>query len=100
MLKSIESYGFVIIPEKLIQDDRLTPMSRLVFGKIYSLSISNGYCWATNGFFANYFKISIRTIGKCISELAKYNYIRVVFNRREVNQIKRKIFIIYESLIL
>ena len=100
MLKNTESCRFVMIPEKLIQDDRLTSMSKLVFGKIYSLSISNGYSYATNGFLANYFKISIRTIGKCISELSKYHYIQVIFDRKEVNQIKRKIFVIYENLIL
>ena len=90
--------NYIVIPEKIVQDKSLTPLSKLVFGKIYSLSKSEGYCWATNKFLAEYFNISKRTIGLCINLLVSNGYIYIKLQYKNQNNSKRKIYIVYDNI--
>lgn len=84
---------YLILPEKIATDCDLTPISRLIFAKIYGLSKSDGYCWATNKYLSQYFNVSIRTISMSISTLYKKKYISIFGNNS-----KRKIYINYSMI--
>ena len=53
---------YLIVPNTVAQDERLNNFDKLLFGKIYSLTKQQGYCWATNEYFASYFKESLSYI--------------------------------------
>lgn len=57
-------------------------------GIIYSLSIKNKVCFASNSYFANRLKVSNRTVTSSISKLRKEGYIYI-----EMNDNSRKIYL-------
>lgn len=84
---------YAIIPANVRYDKRLSPLTRLIYGEITALSNEKGYCFATNAYFANLYSMSNVSISRCISELKEHNYIRVVYDIKEKNVDKRKIYI-------
>ncbi|MDR2342836.1 MAG: helix-turn-helix domain-containing protein [Campylobacteraceae bacterium] len=82
---------YAVIAAKVGFDKRLCPSARLLFGVITSLSNKEGYCWATNQYFASLYDVSIRTITRWITKLSDFGYIKVVIDQKKGNE--RKIFI-------
>ena len=62
---------YLIVPNTVAQDERLNNFDKLLFGKIYSLTKQQGYCWATNEYFSSYFKESQSYISKSMKRLEK-----------------------------
>ncbi|WP_297286710.1 helix-turn-helix domain-containing protein [uncultured Brachyspira sp.] len=92
MNKDKKNY-YAIIPANVRYDKRLSPLTRLIYGEITALTNEKGYCFATNAYFANLYSMSNVSISRCISELKEHNYIRVVYDIKEKNVDKRKIYI-------
>ena len=92
MNKDKKNY-YAVIPANVRYDKRLSPLTRLIYGEITALSNEKGYCFATNAYFANLYSMSNISISRCISELKEHNYIRVVYDIKEKNVDKRKIYI-------
>ncbi|MEI0581500.1 helix-turn-helix domain-containing protein [Brachyspira pilosicoli] len=92
MNKDKKNY-YAVIPANVRYDKRLSPLTRLIYGEITALSNEKGYCFATNAYFANLYSMSNVSISRCISELKEHNYIRVVYDIKEKNVDKRKIYI-------
>lgn len=84
---------YAIIPANVRYDKRLSPLTRLIYGEITALTNEKGYCFATNAYFAKLYSMSNVSISRCISELKEHNYIRVVYDIKEKNVDKRKIYI-------
>lgn len=49
--------NFIIIPESIYRDERLSPRAVLLYGLVLSLS-QNGFCWANNRFFVERLGVS------------------------------------------
>lgn len=80
---------FCVIPSYILFDNNLTPHARLLYGLLSSLCKSKGYCWASNSYFAEKFKVTRKIASKWLSELAKNNHICI-----ELSQLsKRKIYL-------
>ncbi len=90
---------YLKIPERIILDERLKDFEKLLFCKIFSLSQSSGYCWATNCYLADYFKVSKSCISRGISRLNKFEYINLKLDVKEKNKCKRIIYINKSMLI-
>lgn len=90
--------SYLIIPEKVAQDNNLTPLAKILFAKIYSLTKQEGYCWATNKMLALYFNVTERTITSNINKLNKYGYIELKLDNIEFKNTKRIIYINYEKI--
>lgn len=91
MEKDIDTFISLVIPTSLLGYSRLTFLERLLLIDILSLCKKKGYCWATNEYFKNLFKVSKQTISKSISSLSKYGYIVLEYDRKEKNNSKRVI---------
>jgi len=74
-------------------DNNLPPNAKILYGQIKSLTYKNGYCFATNKYFADINKLSVRTISRLISTLAYYKYIKVDFKINDKGFKTREIFI-------
>ena len=77
------------VPFYVRYDRDLSPMARMMFGEITALSSSEGYCWASNKYFAELYGVSPSTISGWISELAEKKYVFLEITDRH----DRKIYI-------
>lgn len=87
---------YAVIPANVRYDEDLSANAKLIYGEITALTNQEGYCWATNAYFADLYKVSIRSVKGWISQLAEKGYIRTEvifkFGSKEVDQ--RKIYIV------
>lgn len=72
-------------PRILFNDRNLSKTDCSVLGLIISLTLKNGYCYASNEYLADYVKVSKRTISDSLSKIKRLKYIIVKYennNRR------------------
>lgn len=92
---NIRSSYYAIIPAYIRYNKELKFAERLLYGEITALSNKQGYCFASNRYFANLYDVSISTISRWISHLVELNtlYVEVVRNdKKEI--IERRIYVI------
>lgn len=80
---------YAIIPASVRYDKDLTANAKLLYGEITALCNAEGYCWASNNYFAELYGMSLRHISRLISQLHKKGYVKVVI----VNDFDRKIYL-------
>lgn len=86
---------FSILTADVRYDERLKANEKIMYSEITALSNKNGYCSASNTYFAKLYKVHKDTISDWINNLKKYGYIKIVLERKDgTKQInKRKIYI-------
>lgn len=86
---------YAIIPANVRYDKALTPNAKLLYAEITALANKNGYCWATNSYFAELYGVSIPSIKRWIKSLSDKNYIYTkVIRNKETKQVdKRMIYL-------
>lgn len=77
MNNDITNLKYVEVPVVVLLDEDLSTTTKLLMGLITTLSIQEGFCFASNRYLSNLMKVSRRTITSCIASLRKKNYIRV-----------------------
>lgn len=77
MNNDITKLKYVEVPVVVLLDEDLSTTTKLLMGLITTLSMQEGFCFASNRYLSNLMKVSRRTITSCISSLRKKNYIRV-----------------------
>lgn len=67
---------FSILPATVRYDKRLgKPNAQILYSEITALSTKDGYCYASNSYFAKLYNVNNTTISKWISLLVKYGYL-------------------------
>lgn len=70
----------------------------MLYGEITALTGKQGYCFATNKYFAELYHVATETISRWISHLNKLGFIKVEIIRNQRNEIiERRIFIVDNS---
>lgn len=77
MNNDITNLKYVEVPVVVLLDEDLSTTTKLLMGLITTLSMQEGFCFASNRYLSNLMKVSRRTITSCISALRKKKYIRV-----------------------
>lgn len=77
MNNDITNLKYVEVPVVVLLDEDLSTTTKLLMGLITTLSMQEGFCFASNRYLSNLMKVSRRTITSCIASLRKKNYIRV-----------------------
>lgn len=81
---------YAIIPAEVRYNTQLRASEKLLFGEITALSNATGICTASNSYFASLYDVVPSAITKWISDLAKYDYIKVEYETAG-KEIKRRI---------
>lgn len=71
---------FAVIPASVRYDDRISPNGKLLYGELTALTSAVGYCWATNDYLANLYKVTVRTLQRWLDDLAGTGYIRIEYS--------------------
>ena len=74
MTDSKKSY-YAVIPANVRYDESLPPNAKLLYGEITALCNAEGYCWASNKYFAELYGVSISSIKRWIKSLIDRGYI-------------------------
>lgn len=73
---------FAIIPANVRYCKDLEPSAKLLYGEITALTHKEGYCWATNEYFAELYGVNIKTISRWISSLTDAKFIFVDLKKK------------------
>ena len=84
---------YAILPAYVRYEKRLKPAERLLFAEISALTNKFGYCTASNGYFADLYKIRKETVSKWISHLSELGFLKLemVYEGKQIKG--RKIWI-------
>ena len=83
---STESPSFyAIIPADVRYCRDIESNAKLLYGEITALANKEGYCWATNKYFADLYDVDTRTIQRWIESLKKHNFIKVKLDKKSFN---------------
>lgn len=77
MNNDINNLKYVEVPMIVLLDNDISSTSKLLMGLITTLTMKEGFCYASNKYLSNLLKVSRRTITSCISYLKRKNYIKV-----------------------
>ena len=85
---------WAVIPAN-VRYSKLKANAKLLYGEISALTNKEGYCWASNNYFAELYGVSKNTISLWINQLKKYGFIHVdVIRDKNKQVIKRTLSII------
>ena len=86
---------YAIIPADVRYNNELTPNAKLLYGEITALCNEKGYCWASNSYFAELYKVSKETVSRWIGKLEKQGYIRIemIYEQGTKSVKERRIYI-------
>ena len=76
MNNDINNLKYVEVPMIVLLDNDISSTSKLLMGLITTLTMKEGFCYASNKYLSNLLKVSRRTITSCISSLKRKNYIK------------------------
>lgn len=87
---------YAIIPANVRYDNELKDKAKLLYGEITSLSTKEGYCYASNKYFANLYNVSTTTISLLIKNLVDKGYIEseIIYKEGTKEILKRYLKII------
>jgi len=84
---------YAIIPAD-VRYSNLKPNAKLLYGEITALSSKEGYCFATNNYFAKLYDVTKNTISLWVSQLNKEEFISVELIKKGEQITERRIGII------
>lgn len=91
--ENIPSY-YAIIPSEVRYCEELKFAERLLYGEITALAGKEGYCFATNRYFAELYHVIPGTISRWINHLENLGFVKTEVIRNDKNQvIERRIYI-------
>ena len=74
---------YAILTADVRYDKTLKPLARLLFAEITALCNKEGYCWASNQYFADLYEVDKTTVSGWIGQLKTRGYITVQLEYKE-----------------
>lgn len=84
-------FRFAVVPAFVLQSDEISASEKLFLASISALSMQDGFVYASNGYFAEVFGVSSRTVQRWLNRLEQAGFISVSFDERGG---RRRIFLI------
>lgn len=92
---------YAVIPAYVRYDTELSPSAKLIYGEITALANKNGYCWASNKYFADLYGVDKVTVSRWVSDLVGRGFVkREIIYKKDSQDIKeRRLYIIDRELL-
>lgn len=87
---------YAIIPADVRYHPDLTANAKLLYGEITALCSREGYCWATNQYFADLYGVKVLAIKRWIGALVKAGFIETEVNAPAGNT--RRIYLVSKKI--
>lgn len=85
---------YAIIPAEVRYDDRIPANAKLLYGEISALVGREGYCFASNQYFADLYGMTVENIARLLTKLEKAGHISRVIEKDNSGQIvSRKLYL-------
>jgi len=81
---------YAIIPAE-VRYSNIKPHAKLLYGEITALSSKEGYCFATNRYFANLYGVTKNTISNWVSQLKDAGFVNVEIIKKGEEILQRRI---------
>ena len=79
----MERNYYAIIPANVRYSEKISANAKLLYGELTALTNEKGYCWASNSYFAELYKVHKQTISEWIRQLSDANFISVTIRYKE-----------------
>lgn len=83
--RSLPTY-YAVIPANVRYDKKIPAGAKLMYGEISALSNAKGYCYASNGYFADLYGCTKQAISKWIRQLKDAGYVHVSYTGSKENR--------------
>lgn len=80
---------YAILPASVRYDEELPPMAKILYSEITALANKDGYCFASNKYFEELYKMSERNVSRLLKQLCARGYILI----KDGDSKQRKIYI-------
>lgn len=81
-MKESPSY-YAVIPAN-VRYAEIIPNAKLLYGEITALCNKEGFCWASNNYFAKLYGVKLNTVSLWVAQLEKHGFIKsIILNRSE-----------------
>ena len=67
---------YAIIPANVRYNEKICPNAKLLYGEITALCNEKGFCWASNDYFSQLYKVSKVSISKWIKQLVNEGFVK------------------------
>ena len=84
---------YAIIPASVRYNKELTLLERFLYAELTALSNVDGYCIASNDYFAKLYDKDKATISRAFAKLQEFNLIFIDYDRVGCKVTKRKIYL-------
>ena len=85
---------YAIIPATVRYDTSIPANAKLLYGEISALVNSDGFCFASNQYFADLYSVTIKSISRLVSLLEQAGYIRLKIEKDKSGKVFcRKIYL-------
>lgn len=82
---------YAILPSDVRYDSNLSSSEKLLYAELTALCSKHGYCWASNSYFSELYKVNKNTVSSWVSSLVKRDYIEIDVDRSKGNL--RKVYL-------
>ncbi len=79
-LPKIHPNYYAVIPASVRYDKELPAAARLLYGELAALSNQEGFCWASNRYFANLYGATTRSVQNWLNDLEARGYIKTQYS--------------------
>src|SRR5690625_3137018 len=84
---------YAILPASVRYDQNLSSSEKLFFAELTALAEKEGYCWASNKYFAELYSVSRSTVSGWVTSLRENGHIVVKLDKKGKEIIGRRIYI-------
>lgn len=81
---------YAVIPAEVRYDAELPPNAKLLYGEISALLSDEGFCYASNQYFADLFQVTTRTVSDLVAKLQDRGHISVVIRHNDKGKVVRR----------
>lgn len=81
---------YAVIPADVRYDVDLPSSAKLLYGEISALLSDEGYCYASNQYFADLFQVTTRTVSDLVAKLQERGHITVIIRKNDKGKVVRR----------